>query len=415
MEGLGKSLSSHCSIRRHVHNSYSCVWLPTLAGDLNATSADSSILALLTTWRLNTDDTTTRSKAGPLSNHSAIDYLVANSAFLDYHPTTCVNYEAWFSDHYPLVTKWLAPTETNSIRWRWPKPMPIKPISKTIPWPTMPTTTYVTWAEKAVRWLAASTDTPPSSKTSLLSLPSSFFSRPFRDHTYTLFLRAQKWCRLAALPPYNPKHTLKLRRVITQLGLTCPEHLNQIHSLISAKLNDYLQHLQEEAIKRWKKRACSWSVAGPEIFAFLRNRTPKKAVVMEDELGVPKADPNSIFRLLDSFWTCVESWPSEAAFAAAQEKLHDHYAIFLPSLSHYMDLRLDTLVWYARHLKKSAPGPDRWARHELSLLPKEAWNEFLALLPNLATALQNTLLGIYRRVPIDKEKRPIPLPQDFRP
>ena len=202
---------------------------------------------------------------------------------------------------------------------------------------------------------------------------------------------------------------------MTKLGLFCPDCLHDVHSLISTKLTDYLQHLQSKAIERWKKRACSWSVAGPEIFAFLRNMSPKKAVIIEDELGIPRADPSSIFRLLDNYWTKVESWPSEDAFLKAQDKLHDHYAIFLPSLSHHMDLRLDTLVWYARHLKKSSPRPDRWARHELSHLPNEAWREFLALLPSIPSALQNTLLGIYRRVPIDKEKRPIPLPQDFRP
>ena len=171
-----------------------------VAGDLNATSTDSSILALLAAkglWRLKGDDTTTRSKTGPLSNHSAIDHMIVNAAFLDFHPTTLVNYEVWLSDHYPLVCKWLAPIEPETIHWRWPKPMPNKTLTRRIPWPLEPSPTYVHWAEKAVQSLAASTDSLPSSKTSLSTTTSSLllllllllllFLPPFKI-TLTLYL-----------------------------------------------------------------------------------------------------------------------------------------------------------------------------------------------------------------------------------
>ena len=80
-----------------------------------------------------------------------------------------------------------------------------------------------------------------------------------------------------------------------------------------------------------------------------------------------------------------------------------------------MEIKLETLAWHAKHLKKSSPGPDGWARHELALLPKQAWKELLDLLPTLPQALERTFLDTYRRVPMDKEKHPIPLAQDFRP
>ena len=71
------------------------------------------------------------------------------------------------------------------------------------------------------------------------------------------------------------------------------------------------------------------------------------------------------------------------------------------------------LVFFARTMRKSAPGRDAWTKEELVALPEHAWADFLEVW--LSGTLSATSLMWHKRVPIEKSSGDGPRASDFRP
>ena len=66
--------------------------------------------------------------------------------------------------------------------------------------------------------------------------------------------------------------------------------------------------------------------------------------------------------------------------------------------------------------KKSAPGPDGWTYQELAQLPVCAWQQLQHILrENGPRSLQNTLMGLYKRAPLEKVGVGYPKVSEIRP
>ena len=90
--------------------------------------------------------------------------------------------------------------------------------------------------------------------------------------------------------------------------------------------------------------------------------------------------------------------------------LEDKYSFALPWRPFLFDLQTSHVVNAIKRMRPTSPGPDGWTRSELISLPPEAIGDFLRVFrANPRGILRTTLLGHFRRVPLEKKEGDAPL------
>ena len=259
-------------------------------------------------WRISGDESTMHSKQGGSSNKLALDHLFINDASLDYGIEACVTKDVWLSDLYPLQATWQIPKVSACLELAQTDVLQRRSQRE---W-NFHATTYIQWAENAVHWLAESFQQTPQSKTRVTA------DQPHKkviyvDHTYTRLRSAQKEThKLQTRQHETPSHLL--RRRMRALMLACPDTVSLARHVLDRALNDYLDFVKNTATKTWKSRVKGWGVQSANLYRFLKNPEPAKALVLkkgEDQVEV-MSDVREMDRILTSFWSRLESWESES-------------------------------------------------------------------------------------------------------
>ena len=204
-------------------------------------------------------------------------------------------------------------------------------------------------------------------------------------------------------------------RILAQLGIGELEEQSyaEMERLLSAHLTTYLASAKKEALAEWKKRVSAWGPSSKALYKFLKNPEPLQTVVLQTEQGQPTNDPRQLHACLERFWAPLESWESEGREEKALEALEDKYSAFLPRQECWVRVTPELMAQLSKKLKPSSPGPDSWTRQELASLPLPAWKDLLTVLE--MPAAYQTLVGVFRRVPIAKKREVEPVPASFRP
>ena len=105
---------------------------------------------------------------------------------------------------------------------------------------------------------------------------------------------------------------------------------------------------------------------------------------------------------LNQCWSKIESWHTEVGEDEAIEQLHDRYAAFLLRHDIWCRISGDDLRKRIKAYKKTAPGYDGWAKHDLVLLPRGAWDDLAFLLELGPSAFVSTTTSIVKRIPLHK-------------
>ena len=376
-----------------------------IAGDYNQVVSSSQTLSLAETngvYRISPEMATTRSKWGGPSGNLAIDHAFCNHAFLDLAPEVTVDQTRWLSDHYPISLS-VKRMGHQTMSWRWPKPMV---WSKTLDPPprewTCSPKTYTEWTHYTVQWLSEKHLCVPQDKLHVHTCMNENDSKKV-DNRYMRILAAQKTLALArGIIPPPPGLLKKLSRQFKAIGLAyVASWEDDAHTLDSA-LSGLLNHLQEQALKKWKAHAYAWHSHAPELYRYLKNPLPAKCVALRRESGEWTTHPCGLFEELDRYWGELESWPSEHAREHALYCVSDIYSLFLPVFAWSYEILPKDLLRKVKNMKESAPGPDAWTKTELKSLPLAAWKGLMDILHSDSN-LHLTSLFWFRRVPIEKE------------
>ena len=113
----------------------------------------------------------------------------------------------------------------------------------------------------------------------------------------------------------------------------------------------------------------------------------------------------------------LESWQQPQLELDAWNKLEDAWAIFLPHVPYELHVQGVHLRNQSLSQKASAPGPDGWCASELALLPVQAWDSLLDILSARGADFASSLLAVFRRIPVEKERDlfSLPTPEQIRP
>ena len=164
-----------------------------------------------------------------------------------------------------------------------------------------------------------------------------------------------------------------------------------------------------------RERVKAWHPTSASLFAYLKNLEPAKITAVRLDQNLHTLQPRIVHWALESFWEDVESWPTQQSKQLALEALDDLYAPFLPCVQFYFELDARHVHQFAKEGKKSAQGPDGWAYQEVDKLPQRAWENLINVLREPSPALQSTMLGLVKRIPIAKIADDIPWPEQIRP
>ena len=390
--------------------------MPTLiGGDLNETPYTSLTLSSLHLWgfaRLNDNRPTTKGRSSHTSKGLPLDHVVANMKMMDHHPLAAVAYDRTLSDHYGIEGSFRVPEVTFGVR-RWPPPMDLSwGIVEAPPWQGE-CCTFAEWCAKAASWLSRAFRVPCVNKNACHVDP----YRPPSPKSDLIFdsinaaKRALQHARIAK--KITQSQLSSLSRKLFALGIQSLDW-NDADAQLDKILNEHIESLSRNAIKRRKERVSFWTLQSRDLYAFIKNVPAVKASALQTPEGVT-ADPLEIHSALTRFWGHLEAWPSEEHRQYALFRLSDHYCVFLPSYKAEVVSDWKVLAIIVREARRTSPGPDGWTIEELKALPKAAWRSLLEVLQKGWQHFASTLLLTYKRVPIEKGCTGVPLPSDMRP
>ena len=401
-----------------LHNWISSLKMPVLvAGDLNTTTSASSYLSICQragVWRISPDLPSTTNRFGGPAEGKPIDHVLVNSRLLDLGVVAAIQHDICMSDHFPVTGAWNFREGPDLPSLKWPSRMDVSgPIVEQVPW-AHGSTTYTAWAEKATRWISDTYLVPQISKTALATIEKRatprLSSQRFKDFRklFGLLSRARR--------NEDESHDEVILGICQRLGIDGGGTLLELEEKTRDAYSEHLTQHQNGVLKAWKEKVKKWSVRTKHVFQYLRNLQPAKMLVLKTQQSGMTSDPVEMNHMLESVWRPVENWLEPEHEAGCLEQLEDKYSFHLPCVPFWFDVQPIHLYNAIRAMKPTAPGPDRWTRDELATLPMEALAEFLVLWKQGGDAmLTHTLLGQFRRVPLEKKKLEIPEPDTIRP
>ena len=399
------------------------LWANTLTkpvlwgGDFNATVVASQFLSLIRRvglWRISPDVPTTRGHSATSSGKAPIDHVVCNSALLDLDVTCACNEVEPISDHLALSGHFIVVLVSDlALSWRWPKPMLLpKEVKESIDW-NCHGQTYAEWAECAVKWLHDSYQVPSITKVQITTTPSKTTkATPSKRYRAIRRLRGM----LVRLET-NFQQALwdKLCACIREQGGEEPSDLISANNSLSRLTSAMYTSLQEQALKAWRERVQTWNPMAKSLYKYLRNETPTKCTALVTAQGDLTYVPTHMEACLEEFWAGLETWPDVNALENAIEAVEDVYALFMPCFPYAAGISPDIIMAQLRRMKKTAAGPDGWTRQELRALPIQAWHDLLCILWNRPQAVAQSVLALFKRVPLRKDPLAPPVASNFRP
>ena len=373
-----------------------------IGGDFNEVRETSSCLTLayrLGLYFLSPTSSTTRTKSGEIGRGHAIDHFIGNMRMRECMAWAEPNYERSLSDHFPLEGSFICQAPQLNV-WHWPSPLRLnKNCLVAAEWVGQ-ARTYVEWCKLAETWLGEAYQTSGDSKLIVTSSPASHKTyKP--DPTYQTICAAQRALRhLLGFSSPTETQLASFRRKLIGLGLTFVS-LDQAERDLATCLADYLKNAQKNVLADWRKRVLSWSVSSKQLYDYVRNLAPRKCFGLKSDLGVTN-NPHRIYKLLHEYWGQIEKWPTPTGLQDALTCAEDLYGMFLPYHEAAIDITPLKLSNAVRTMKKSSPGLDGWDIAELRALPMEAWIQLASLLNSPRWNPSSSLLGAFRRVPVEK-------------
>ena len=232
---------------------------------------------------------------------------------------------------------------------------------------------------------------------------------------YMVIKRAQKIASTLHLDLSAVSFPSKLVKLLSQLNIQeCPNTADVIKAL-DVCLRDLCLKKQEDALRLWKSKVASWNLSSGALFAYLRNPEPVKSVMLQDTSGAWVCSPPGVHLALQTYWSSIESWPSEDSKMLAYELLDDKYSMFLPVRECHCELDVNLVVYRVKHLSLSSPGLDGWSVHELKALPRQAWEHLVSLWKHAFPGFRHTFFALVKRIPIAKVADSVPTPDQIRP
>ena len=388
------------------------------AGDFNTTVVASPFLSLIRTldlWRISPDVSTTKGRASTTSGKAPIDHVLCNSPLLDLAITcACCEHEA-ISDHLPLSGKFaVLAADRHTQSWKWPRFMDLSATDTIdIGW-DFEGSTYVEWSEAAVTWLASTYSTSRVSKTCIGSGQAHGHRRSTQSQEYKCIRKVRG--TIARLEKGFVPHLWDcMCAALIQLGSPLPCSLDDARNSVTSLARDMYDRLQKQALAAWRSRVKAWHAQSKQLYKYLRNEEPAKCTAILLENGRLTMVPTQIEACLESFWGGLETWPNPLALHDAIEAVDDIYSLFIPTFPFRADVSAQAILVQLKRMRRTAAGPDGWNREELRALPQQAWTDLLELLRRSPTALSNSVLSLFKRVPIIKDPSVPPSPDNFRP
>ena len=385
-----------------------------VGGDFNESPASSTTLALSESWDfylLTEQCTTTLGRSGGSAASEPLDHVFGNALLRDCLQSATVEKSFWISDHYPLVCCLSVPDSGFQIS-RWPRATSLPPSRVADPHWKGSSTSLAEWTRKAETWLSDAYDVPIPSKSLVTSEP--FSPPPLPQDRYYLTLKAAQGVASHLLERgLSPNGVASLNRKLFSLKLPNGS-LEEILKSLQESLGRHLKAKQALAVKEWKGRVQSWGMDSKALFRFIRNEFPPKTICVDSEEGLI-SHPPKVAEHLSDYWTKIESWPSVEAEVHAWYCLEDKYGAYIPHSPVTVDVTPSLLQNIVKHTKESCPGLDGWSISELKALPLAAWSDILCLLRQGEGIYHKTLLGLVRRIPVEKGSPSRPAPADIRP
>ena len=370
-----------------------------VCGDFNSSISSSAVLTLSHVWgmhRVGNDLPTTRNKNKGPSKGQAIDHIFDNRYMADCAFDAEVTHDRYLSDHFPIDATFVLRKAVYSVT----KPMKLPPHPVTKPEWRMARENYVTWCDKAVKWVSTAFDVPPESKLIVHIVPHKFCHvQP--EGTYQTILAAQRsLAHIRRCAQTTQEQHKSLSRKLMALGVKS-QTIDQIEEAISDMLKAHLDDAQKIAVADWKSKVKAWDIQQKDLFKFLRNRPPVKTCALLLPSGAV-SHPSALAAAFHSYWGKIDSWRTPTSEQKAFDRLDDHCSLYLPRKEAVIDLSIETLLDAVKTSRKSAPSLDGWSWQELKALPKAAWEDVLDMWQKGKLHTTSTTLNMYRRVPIAK-------------
>ena len=405
----------------HVFTWMSQLRNPAIAvGDYNVCVGESQCLSLVSAMglkRITGVSPTTKGRKTPFAKNTAIDHLVANMPACDLGLTARTMYDFSVSDHYPICASFSIAPSPFPV-WVWPAKCELpKAVRHDVPWTASPNT-LVAWSEACTKWLTQATDVTVPSKQVVHTVMYSH-KAPVIHKTFMRILAAQRALEGIRKSEGHPtdQQVASLKRKLRVLGVDYNMgDPSDIDAELATLMNQHFAEVQEQALMSWKQRVKEWIPSSKELYRYLRNTwAPKPTVLLCDDH--PVSEPLKVADALNSFWGGLESWQQPQLEQDARSKLEDAWAIFLPHVPFEIHLQGIHLKNQSLSQKVSAPGPDGWGASELALLPVHAWDSLLSILAVKDNDFSSSLLAIFRRIPVEKEREltSLPTPEQIRP
>ena len=401
-----------------LHNWVVSLKMPVLiAGDLNVTTTTSSYLALCQTagiWRVLPDGPSTTNRLGGIADSLPIDHVLANPRCPDLGVETKMRYDICISDHFPIEGTFRLGVHESTPSRKWPARMDVSgPVAERVDW-VGGTRTYTEWSQKATKWISDTYLVPQVSKTTLTTVDKTPSPR-IVSHKYRLFHRLFGLIsRKERCPDEN--HSVSIQQVCDQLDMRNEGLLEDLKSVARQKHDEHMTEQLNGVLKSWKEKVKKWSVQTKHVFIYLRNLQPAKVLALKRVDGRMTSNPIHMNDMLEDIWRPIENWHTPRQLQECLNQLDEKYSMLLPHLPYWFDLQPIHVYNAIRSMKPTSPGPDGWTRDELACPPDEAIAESTEPYKRSdAAMLTHTLLGQFRRVPLEKKGEDAPEPGSIRP
>ena len=199
-----------------------------------------------------------------------------------------------------------------------------------------------------------------------------------------------------------------------------PWHQPSVLDRLKKKLTAALNKQKDLALKHWRQKVRSWTMASPALYAYIRNQPPPRILALQTNQG-PTNDPGLMHHLLHQYWSAIEGWPEGVNDQSVWQAIEDAWAPFLPHIPCHVDIDGRLLHDVVKRMKPGVAGLDAWTVREIKLLPQSAWDTLTKLFKRWFLNPMGPPPGVVvlrkRRTPIEKAKEEdlVPGPEGIRP